>query len=118
MHHSVVAAKHRSERLNASLDSVSVFSFQRFSFLLFFHAFQGNKIYCSQLQHHCLCTVAALFMHCLWDPQLLYSEKKIKNWSHDTIHTFKNYFVTIFSVFSFSKNKFNTNGPLDYFSNS
>ena len=78
MHHSVVAAKHRSERLNASLDSASVFSFQCFSFLLFFHAFQGNKIYCSQLQHHCLCTVAALFMHCLWDPQLLYSEKKLK----------------------------------------
>ena len=27
-------------------------------------------------------------------------KKKIKNRSHDTIHTFKNYFVTVFSVFS------------------
>ena len=33
--------------------------------------------------------------------------KNIKNESHGTIHTFKNYFVTVFSVFSFSNNKFN-----------
>ena len=32
--------------------------------------------------------------------------------SHDTIHTFKNYFAIVFSVFSFSKNKFNPNRPL------
>ena len=31
--------------------------------------------------------------------------------SHDTIHTFKNYFATVFSVFSFSNSKFNPNGP-------
>ena len=37
--------------------------------------------------------------------------KKIKNESHNTIHTFKNYFVIVFSVFSFSNNKFNPNGP-------
>ena len=37
--------------------------------------------------------------------------KNIKNESHDTIHTFKNYFATIFSVFNFSNNKFNPNGP-------
>ena len=30
--------------------------------------------------------------------------KNIKNRSHDTIHTFKNYFTTIFSVFSFNNN--------------
>ena len=40
-------------------------------------------------------------VHCSWDPQPLYSEKKkIKNESHGTIHTFKNYFVTVFSIFS------------------
>ena len=39
---------------------------------------------------HCL----ALFMHCL-------HIKNIKNGSHDTIYTFKNYFATVFSVFSF-----------------
>ena len=32
--------------------------------------------------------------------------------SHDTIHIFKNYFATVFSVFSFSKNKFNPNTPI------
>ena len=39
----------------------------------------------------------------------------IKNGSHNTIHTFKNYFATVFSVsvFSFSKNKLNPNGPID-----
>ena len=42
----------------------------------------------------------ALFMYCSQDPQLLYSEKNIKNGSHDTIHIFKNYFATVFSVFS------------------
>ena len=36
----------------------------------------------------------------------------IKNGSHSTIHTFKNYFATVFSVFSFQfqQNKFYPNG--------
>ena len=38
--------------------------------------------------------------------------KNIKNGSHGTIHTFKNYFTTVFSVFSFNKNKLYLNGPL------
>ena len=46
---------------------------------------------------HCL----ALFMHCSWDPLALYSENNIKNESHNTIHIFKIYFTTVFSVFSF-----------------
>ena len=37
--------------------------------------------------------------------------KKIKNGSHNTIHTFKNYFATVFSIFNFNNNKFNPNGP-------
>ena len=41
--------------------------------------------------------------------------KKNKNKSHGTIHTFKNYFATVFSVFSFSNNKLNPNGPLTSF---
>ena len=41
----------------------------------------------------------------------IFSNFFIKNWSHDTIHIFKNYFVTMFSVFSFSNNKFNSNRP-------
>ena len=43
-----------------------------------------------------------LFMHCSCTVHR----------SHDTIHTFKNYFATVFSVFSFSNNKFNSNGPI------
>jgi len=54
---------------------------------------------------HCSCTVRALFItiYALFtDPQRLYSEKiYIKNGSHDTIHTFKNYFNIVFSVFNF-----------------
>ena len=39
-----------------------------------------------------------LFMHCLYTVHAL---KNIKNSSHDTIHTFKNYFAIVLSVFSF-----------------
>ena len=48
-------------------------------------------------------------------PQItLFSNFFIKNGSHSTIYTFKNYFVTVFlvSVFSFSKNKLNPNIPI------
>ena len=42
--------------------------------------------------------ISVLFM----DPQIsLFSNFFIKNGSHGTIHTFKNYFATVFSVFSF-----------------
>ena len=50
------------------------------------------------------------------DPQIpLFSNFFIKNGSHGTIHTFKNYFATMFSVsvFNFSKNKFNSKGPIN-----
>ena len=56
-----------------------------------------------------LCTVAVLFMYC---SNTVHALKNIKNGSHDTFHTFKNYFATVFSVFSFSNNKLNPNGPL------
>ena len=43
-------------------------------------------------------------MYCSIDPvhkiHNYFIQEKIKNESHDTIHTFKNYFTTIFSVFS------------------
>ena len=50
------------------------------------------------------------------DPQIpLFSNFFIKNGSHGTIHTFKNYFATMFSVsvFNFNKNKFNPKGPIN-----
>ena len=52
--------------------------------------------------------IRALFMN----PQILFFINFfIKNGSHDTIHTFKNYFATVFSVFSFQfqQNKFYPN---------
>ena len=52
-------------------------------------------------------------VHCSWISQiLLFSHFFIKNGSHSIIHTFKNYFISVFSVsiFNFSKNKLNTNG--------
>ena len=41
---------------------------------------------------HCLCTIHETYNH--------FIQKKIKNESYDTIHTFKIYFTTVFSVFS------------------
>ena len=67
-----------------------------FFFFFFLHVsskitVQGTKNTVHTLFTHCLCTVHE---------------------SHDTIHTFKNYFTTVFSVFNFRNNKFNPNGPI------
>ena len=41
-------------------------------------------------------------VHCSRDLQTsFFSKTFIKNGSYGTIHTFKNYFATVFSVFSF-----------------
>ena len=46
------------------------------------------------------------------DPQIsLFNNFFIKNGSHGTIHTFKNYFVTVFLAFSFSKISFIQTDP-------
>ena len=67
------------------------FAFQPFVFFFLIHAQQilGDNV---------------LFMYCLCG---VYR-------SHDTIHTLKNYFTTVFSVFSFSfsKNKLYPNGSI------
>ena len=55
-----------------------------------------------------------LFIYCAYT---VHAFKNIKNWSHGTIHTFKNYFAIVFSVFSFSNNKFNPNKPKMIFNN-
>ena len=57
-----------------------------------------------------------LFTHCAHTVHVL---KNIKNGSHNTIYTFKYYFATVFSVFSFqfsvfSNNKFNPNTPITF----
>ena len=69
-------------------------------FLFFMHVFLGRRQdYCSRAQSYLLCTVYTLLTHNSWDPQPLYSEKNIKNVFHNAIYTFKNYFVTEFSIF-------------------
>ena len=54
--------------------------------------------------------------HCSWivtsQVSTVQGTKGIFHESHDTIHTFKNYFATVFSIFSFSKNKLYPNEPL------
>ena len=99
------------------------FKFPTFSllfFFFFFHAFPPTSgtvhvrymnssrnfwpVFCEQC-------IRALFT----DPQISFFIKFfIKNGSHSTIHTFKNYFATVFSVFSFQfqQNKFYPNRPL------
>ena len=51
-----------------------------------------------------LCTIHVLFTYCSYTIHGTHNhfiqKKNIKNGSHDTIHTFKNYFATVFSVFN------------------
>ena len=51
-------------------------------------------------------------VYCSRDPQTsFFSNFFIKNGSHSTLNTFKNYFVSVFLVFSFQRNKLYLNGP-------
>ena len=73
-------------------------TFSGFFFFFFFFARVNSNltwVHCSRTVWYCSCTVHVL--------------KNIKNGSHDTIYTIKNYFATVFSVFS--NNKLNPNGP-------
>ena len=92
-------------------------------FFFFWHVFQEQTCLLRLMFMHCSWTVAATFdyspvnsvpVHCLWVPQTsLFSNFFIKNGSHNTIHKFKNYFTTVFSVFNFQfqQNKFYPNEP-------
>ena len=64
---------------------------------MFFAFFQGTDF----TVVNSVCTVYTYIVHVI---------KNIKNGFHDTIYTFKNYFTTVFSVFS--NNKLNPNGSL------
>ena len=61
-----------------------------FSFFFFFSSLHV----CLRDNQHCNSIVVILFI-------IVHTLKNIKNKSNDTIHTFKNYFITILSVFSF-----------------
>ena len=86
-----------------------------FCVLLFFFFFfsctvsaLGGQEYYSHIVEHCSHTIEH-YLYTVW--HCLQVKKNIKNRSHDTIYIFKNNFATVFSIFSFSNNKFNPNGP-------
>ena len=93
----------------AMVDKSTVNNTRVFSFLFLFMYFFFQSAIVDKS------TVNSASVHCSRVPQItLFSNFFIKNGSHSTIYTFKNYFATVFSVsvFSFSKNKLYPNGPI------
>ena len=66
-------------------------------FFFFFSSVWTVNLLCRDKNHYSF-TVVVLFMYC---SSTVRAFKNIKNGSHGTFHTFKNYFATMFSVFSF-----------------
>ena len=84
-----------SERLGRAESCVSALRFHAF---FFFCSAVNSKITVQETKN----TIHALFIYC----------SRTVHGSHDIIHTFKNYFATVFSVFSFNKNKLYPNEPI------
>ena len=88
------------KKLHSHFGTVCIPRFPRPRFLplFFFFFLRVNSnltwVHCSRTVQHCLYTV----QHCSCTVYVL---KNIKNSSHDIIYTFKNYFATVFSIFSF-----------------
>ena len=70
----------------STFSSSSSFFYFFYFFIFYAHVLAVRK------QSHCSRTIHEIHNH--------FIQKKILNRSHGTIHTFKNYFTTIFSVFS------------------
>ena len=117
---SSVSKSSHSFTLKGGLDSR--FTRSCFAFFKFSHSFTLRCGLDSRFARSCfafslLFFLAAIFdfsaipvgpMHYLQDPQTsLFNNFFIKNSPYGTIHTFKNYFVTMFSVFSFQFSIFN-----------
>ena len=98
-----------SNYLSECLVCICAFCVFSFFFFFFFFFFNAYNRYCSCTLLHCAGDkVTALLM----GPTItLFWKNKNKNRSHWTIHTFKNYFATVFLVFSFQQNKLYPNGP-------
>ena len=103
------------EQLRQYVHYVSVWirQIRRLRFPLLHFPFLFFIFYCTRngrqrlLFMYCACTVPEILTFqpfsahqwVPWNPQTsLFSKFLIKNGSHDTIHTFKNYFATVFSV--------------------
>ena len=86
----------QSDRLDLA-ESYGTFSISRFHFFFFFFLCVNSNltwVHCAEDKNHYSCIV----YHC---SRIVHALKNIKNGSHGTIHTFKNYFATVLSVFSF-----------------
>ena len=93
----ILVMKSRIPKLRVRLGSAFCAS-QTFAFLPFFFFFYSRKVWLFN-PFSATCGSHALFT----DPQIsLFSIFFIKNGSHGTIYTFKNYFATVFFSFQFS----------------
>ena len=81
-----------SERLDRNYLAFGVLRFF-FFFDARISAFR-DKVHCSRIVPYCSCTIHGTYNHFI-------QKNNIKNGSHGTIYTFKNYFVTVFLVFNF-----------------
>ena len=96
-----------SMHLDSTFFAESRIAFSTFSFFFFSCAWIVTS-------HEFTVQETKIIVHALFITvhSTIHALKNIKNESHDTIHTFKNYFSTILSIFNFSNNKFNLNGLL------
>ena len=94
-----------------------------FVFLIFFFTrstwtqMQVGPVHCARCTgptplststHWSMMALLVGLVYCLRYSQIsLFNNFFIKIGSHDTVHIFKNYFTTLFSIFNFSNNKFN-----------
>ena len=83
------------------LDLRFAFSSSSFFHSLFFFSFFLAAIFYFSSMYIAHFSNTSGSVYCLRDSQTsLFSNFFIKNWFHGTIHTFKNYFTIVFSVFS------------------
>ena len=82
------------------------FTFPFFHFFFFSARMNSN---CTVHAHGFTVQETKCIVHCTQNHFV--QKTNIKNRYHGTIHSFKNYFVTVFSVFSFQLNKLYPNRP-------
>ena len=73
---------------------VSISKFWVFFFFLSAWTVKSHEFTVQETKNHYSCTIAAMFMYCSSTVNVF---KNIKNESHGTIHTFKNYCYSTFS---------------------
>ena len=88
------------ERLDSNESCVHVFQFYLFQFFFFLRVNSNLTWPDGFTVQETKITIHTLFI-------TVHALKNIKNGPYGTIHTFKNYFATVLSVFSFSNNKLN-----------